>query len=89
MSGVSKAMRERHYEIQQYTGKLHGWETVGSCPCAESAEKEMELYRENQPEYPVRKKLVISDAPSYWGSNADEHYSNMGKDGYKIDPWKV
>jgi len=49
----------------------------------------MQLYRENQPEYPVRKKIVIDDKPSYWGSNADVHYSSVGKDGYKLDPWKL
>ena len=81
--------RERYYKIQQYTGSRHGWETVGGEPCAESAERCMQLYRENQPEYPVRKKIAISDKPGYWGSNADVYYPNMGKDGYKIDPWKV
>lgn len=81
--------RERYYEIQIYTGARHGWETVCSEPCAESANATMQLYRDNQPEYPVRKKIVIDDKPSYWGSNADEHYSSVGKDGYKLNPWKL
>jgi hypothetical protein len=80
-------MAERYYEIQQYTGSRHGWETVCAEPDAEAADRCLQLYRENQPEFPVRKKVKHSAKPSYWGSNADKYHSNMGKDGYKTDPW--
>lgn len=74
----------RYYEIQQWTGAKHGWEDVGAEPDLESAERCLRVYRENQPEYPVRKMVRVSKERIYWGSGANKHYENMGADGYKI-----
>lgn len=74
----------RYYEIQQYTGRRHGWEDVGAEPDLESAERCLRLYRENQPEYPVRKRVKVENKRIYWGSGANKHYENMDANGYKI-----
>jgi len=77
----------RYYEIQQWTGARHGWEDVAAEPDLESAERCLRVYRENQPEYPVRKRVRYSKERIYWGSDANKYYGNMGADGYKIRPY--
>jgi len=88
----------RYYEIQQWTAKrtkfprLPGefnkrYEPVGAEPDLESAERCLRVYRENQPEYPVRKRVRYSKERIYWGSDANKYYGNMGADGYKIRPY--
>lgn len=42
------------YVIQQYTGRLYGWEDVTQAPTRPEALQYLREYRENQPEYPAR-----------------------------------
>ena len=43
-----------YYDIEQLTEE--GWEVVSACETRKEAVQEVKEYRENQPEYPVRKK---------------------------------
>lgn len=42
------------YVIQQNFGYGDGWEDVSACDTYREAREERRVYRENQPEYPVR-----------------------------------
>jgi hypothetical protein len=42
------------YDIQQYTGKQYGWETVLTVELVWAARQHKREYAENQPEFPVR-----------------------------------
>lgn len=42
------------WEVQQYTGREYGWETVCQSTDRKQALEDVRSYRENQPEYPAR-----------------------------------
>lgn len=46
-----------YWSIQQYTGSQYGWEEVTAEETYQDAKVNARLYRENQPEYPVRIRL--------------------------------
>lgn len=46
------------WEVQQYTGAQYGWENVYSADSHRDARERCKEYRENQPEYPVRVKMM-------------------------------
>jgi hypothetical protein len=46
-----------YYSIQQYTGREYGWEEVNAEDNWRDAQRSVKEYSENQPEYPVRRRL--------------------------------
>jgi hypothetical protein len=46
------------WNVEQYTGPEYGWEAVCSEDTFKEARERRKEYRENQPEYPVRIKLL-------------------------------
>ncbi|GAA6622772.1 hypothetical protein NUACC26_085960 [Scytonema sp. NUACC26] len=42
------------YKIMQYTGFLYGWEEVCCEYSKRDAKETLSIYRQNQPEYPVK-----------------------------------
>ncbi len=42
------------WSVEQNFGGIHGWECVSECDTWPEARAERKVYRENQPEYPVR-----------------------------------
>ena len=42
------------WTVQQYTGRQYGWEDVDASMTFREAKTNAKLYRESQPEYPVR-----------------------------------
>lgn len=56
MSYTRKTKDEFH--VQQYTGPEHKWESVCADETRKEARQTLKEYRENQPEYPARIKVV-------------------------------
>ena len=46
------------WEVQQYTGRQYGWECATGAETYREARQYAKEYRDNQPEYPVRIRMV-------------------------------
>jgi hypothetical protein len=42
------------WDVEQYTGKQYGWERVDGAETRKEALEHAQVYRDNQPEFPVR-----------------------------------
>ena len=56
---TQQTQRKRYeWNVEQYTGHECGWEVVTTEDTFREARERRREYRENQPEYPVRIRLV-------------------------------